>query len=187
MTRSTIDMPGKSLEALIARFERCEAGERIELREDILAFGSSSVGPLADAAIRMPDLSASVSSWLEVLACSMSTPTGRTRHRTWVRASRTEESSMGWRLFRRIRIAPGIRINLSRSWPSLSVGPRGFSKTISGKGVRTTVGLPGTGIFHTDVQPWNPKTSSQRPRCPSCGYAVAKSANFCPHCGAALP
>lgn len=60
---------------------------------------------------------------------------------------------MGWRLFRRIRIAPGIRINLSRSGPSLSVGPRGFQKTIGRKGVRTTVGRPGTGIFHTDVEP----------------------------------
>ena len=93
---------------------------------------------------------------------------------------------MAWRLFRRIRIAPGIGINLSRSGPSLSIGPRGFKKTFGKKGVRTTVGVPGTGVFHTEVEPWTASSPGQRLHCPSCNQVVAKSANFCPHCGAAL-
>jgi len=56
---------------------------------------------------------------------------------------------MGFRFFRRIRIAPGLTVNLSRSGASLSIGPRGAKYTIGPRGSRTTVGLPGTGLFYT--------------------------------------
>jgi hypothetical protein len=46
-----------------------------------------------------------------------------------------------------IRIAPGIRINLSKSGVGVSVGPRGMKVGVDGKGRRyTSVGVPGTGI-----------------------------------------
>jgi hypothetical protein len=45
-----------------------------------------------------------------------------------------------------IRIAPGVRINLSRSGISTSLGGRGATVNIGRKGTRTTVGIPGTGI-----------------------------------------
>jgi len=93
---------------------------------------------------------------------------------------------MGWRLFKRIRIAPGLGINVSRSGLSLSVGPRGFKKTFGPRGVRTTVGLPGTGVYHTDLEPWPTDVEDGRLRCPACHRIVAKSASFCAHCGAAL-
>jgi len=92
---------------------------------------------------------------------------------------------MGWRLFRRLKIAPGVRINLSRSGPSLSIGPRGFAKTFSKRGVRTTIGLPGTGVFHTEIAPWE-QAGDVRRRCRACGQVVGKTAGFCAHCGAQL-
>jgi len=56
---------------------------------------------------------------------------------------------MGLRLFRRIRIAPGITINMSKSGLSTSVGMRGAHVTVGPRGVRRTVGLPGTGVYYT--------------------------------------
>lgn len=56
----------------------------------------------------------------------------------------------GFRLFRRKKLAPGLRLNLSRSGPSLRIGPRGAGITVGGRrGLRATVGVPGTGIYYT--------------------------------------
>ncbi len=56
---------------------------------------------------------------------------------------------MGFRFYRRLHIAPGLAVNLSRSGPSLSVGVRGAHLTVGRRGVTRTLGLPGTGIFYT--------------------------------------
>lgn len=56
---------------------------------------------------------------------------------------------MSFRFWRRIRIAPGVTLNLSKSSASLSFGPRGAKYTISPHGNRVTAGLPGTGLFYT--------------------------------------
>lgn len=56
---------------------------------------------------------------------------------------------MSFRFWRRIRIAPGVTLNLSKSTASLSLGPRGAKYTISPRGNRATAGLPGTGLFYT--------------------------------------
>jgi magnesium-transporting ATPase (P-type) len=56
---------------------------------------------------------------------------------------------MGFRFYRRLRIAPGLSVNLSRSGPSLSLGVRGAHVTVGRKGVTKTIGLPGTGMFFT--------------------------------------
>jgi hypothetical protein len=53
------------------------------------------------------------------------------------------------RFFRRVQIAPGVRLNLSKSGPSLSLGVRGAHVTMGRRGVTRTVGLPGTGVFYT--------------------------------------
>ncbi|HEU0302513.1 MAG TPA: DUF4236 domain-containing protein [Longimicrobium sp.] len=45
-----------------------------------------------------------------------------------------------------IRIAPGVRLNLSRSGISTTLGGRGASVNIGKRGTRATVGIPGTGI-----------------------------------------
>ena len=56
---------------------------------------------------------------------------------------------MAFRFFRRMRIAPGVSVNLSKSGASLSFGPRGAKVTVGPRGVRRTVGIPGTGAYYT--------------------------------------
>ena len=59
---------------------------------------------------------------------------------------------MGYlRFWRRVKIAPGLTLNLSKSGGSLSVGPRGAKYTIGPRGRRATVGIPGTGLFYTQT------------------------------------
>ena len=58
---------------------------------------------------------------------------------------------MAFRFWRRIRIAPGVTLNLSKSGGSLSFGPRGAKFTIGPRGKRATVGIPGTGLFYTST------------------------------------
>ena len=57
---------------------------------------------------------------------------------------------MAFRLFRRIKIAPGITLNLSKSGLSASAGVRGARVTLGPRGVRRTVGIPGTGISYSE-------------------------------------
>lgn len=45
-----------------------------------------------------------------------------------------------------IKLAPGVRINLSKSGISTTLGGRGASVNIGKRGTRTTVGIPGTGL-----------------------------------------
>ncbi|HHL40505.1 MAG TPA: DUF4236 domain-containing protein [Deltaproteobacteria bacterium] len=60
---------------------------------------------------------------------------------------------MGFRFWRRIKIAPGVTLNLSKSGGSLSFGPRGAKFTVGSRGKRATVGIPGTGLFYTTTLP----------------------------------
>lgn len=62
---------------------------------------------------------------------------------------------MPLRFYRRFPLIPGLRLNLSRSGPSISLGHRGFWYTVGPLGRRATVGLPGTGLFwtHQDTTP----------------------------------
>jgi hypothetical protein len=58
---------------------------------------------------------------------------------------------MPLRLTRRIRILPGLRLNLSKSGASISVGHKGAWVTVGTRGRRMTVGLPGTGLYWTET------------------------------------
>lgn len=53
---------------------------------------------------------------------------------------------MALKFGKRIKIAPGIRVNLSKSGVSTTVGPRGASVNIGKKGVHANTGIPGTGL-----------------------------------------
>jgi hypothetical protein len=53
---------------------------------------------------------------------------------------------MGFNFRKSIRIAPGVRINLSKGGISLSGGTRGASINLGRRGVKTTLGAPGTGF-----------------------------------------
>jgi|ERR1700687_3504388 len=57
---------------------------------------------------------------------------------------------MGFRFRRSFKVAPGFRLNLSKSGVSTSVGRRGLWFTIGRRGTRTTVGIPGTGLSYAE-------------------------------------
>jgi hypothetical protein len=48
-----------------------------------------------------------------------------------------------------IRLAPGVRINLSGSGMSTTFGGRGGSVNVGKRGTRATVGIPGTGLSYS--------------------------------------
>ena len=62
---------------------------------------------------------------------------------------------MPLRFSRHFKIAPGIRLNVSKSGVSTSVGTRGAWFTFGTKGTRATVGIPGTGISYTETHSAN--------------------------------
>jgi hypothetical protein len=67
--------------------------------------------------------------------------------------------SMGFRFRKSLIVAKGIRVNLSKSMPSLSIGRRGSTLNINKEGVRSTFGLPGTGLsYQTKRMPWASQT-----------------------------
>ena len=61
-----------------------------------------------------------------------------------------------WRFYRRLRVFPGVTINFSKSGPSVSAGVRGAHMTFGRRGVRRTVGIPGTGIYYTSTRSYAP-------------------------------
>ena len=61
---------------------------------------------------------------------------------------------MGFRLFKRIGIAPGVTFNLSKTGGSFSFGIRGARITFGRTGIRKTVGIPGTGLYYTTHKSW---------------------------------
>ena len=69
---------------------------------------------------------------------------------------------MAFRFFTRKTLFPGVTLNMSRSGPSISVGPRGFRHTFGGRGRRTTVGLPGTGLHYSVQHTKKGKKSNRR-------------------------
>jgi tetratricopeptide (TPR) repeat protein len=71
---------------------------------------------------------------------------------------------MGFRFWRKIKIAPGVTLNLSKSGGSLSFGPRGAKFAVGSRGKRATVGLPGTGLFYTSTFPSGKRTTQKERR-----------------------
>ena len=64
---------------------------------------------------------------------------------------------MGWRYRKRIKILPGIHINISKSGISTNVGVKGASVTFGPKGTYVNAGLPGTGLYRRDKVSIPPK------------------------------
>ncbi len=100
---------------------------------------------------------------------------------------------MGFRFQRRIKILPGVTLNVSKSGVSTSIGTRGAHVTLGKNGVRTTVGIPGTGISYTTVSKGASSKKSAVPaglpylkRCPYCGHGMRKRWEACPECGHTL-
>ena len=61
---------------------------------------------------------------------------------------------MGFRFYRRIRLLPGVRLNLGSRSASVSVGQRGSWLTFGRRRRSASVGLPGTGLRYTSGARW---------------------------------
>ncbi len=55
---------------------------------------------------------------------------------------------MGFRFYRRVKVLPGVYLNMGKQGVSMSFGPRGLKTTIGPKGVRHSFGIPGTGLSY---------------------------------------
>jgi Protein of unknown function (DUF4236)/Bacterial SH3 domain len=58
---------------------------------------------------------------------------------------------MGWRFRNSVKIAPGIRLNFSKSGISTSLGGSGATVNIGSKGTRSTLGIPGSGVSYSTL------------------------------------
>jgi len=58
---------------------------------------------------------------------------------------------MGLRFRKRIKIIPGIWLNLSKSGVSTSIGGKGVTVNLKGDKTKTTVGIPGTGLSYSNT------------------------------------
>ncbi|MBQ2658069.1 MAG: DUF4236 domain-containing protein [Erysipelotrichaceae bacterium] len=56
---------------------------------------------------------------------------------------------MGFRYRKSIKLLPGVKLNLSKSGVSTSVGKRGGTLNFSRRGTRATVGIPGSGLSYS--------------------------------------
>jgi len=71
------------------------------------------------------------------------------------------------RFRKRIRLAPGLHVNLSKKGISLSVGVRGAQITVGRRRVTKTLGIPGSGLSSTSTR--------RRAACESAGDAAPQS------------
>jgi Protein of unknown function (DUF4236)/Putative peptidoglycan binding domain len=65
---------------------------------------------------------------------------------------------MGFRFRRSISLGKLMRVSISKSGMSLGLGPRGFNVNVSSRGVRKTVGIPGTGLSYQTFNRWKSPT-----------------------------
>jgi hypothetical protein len=56
---------------------------------------------------------------------------------------------MGLRFRQRIKLAPGLNLNIGLGGLSLSAGVRGASVTMRKRGLRGNVGIPGSGLSYS--------------------------------------
>lgn len=63
---------------------------------------------------------------------------------------------MGLRFRKSISLCKGVKLNFGKTGASISVGGKGYRKTINTKGqVTTSFGIPGTGVYYTETTSLN--------------------------------
>jgi Protein of unknown function (DUF4236) len=67
---------------------------------------------------------------------------------------------VGFKFRKRIKLAPGLWVNLSKGFPSFSIGKRGLTTNLGKRGVGTTVGIPGSGLSYTTKTAKWPESNS---------------------------
>lgn len=58
---------------------------------------------------------------------------------------------MGFRLRKRIKLLPGLWLNLSKTGVSTSIGGKGLTVNLKGGKVKTTASIPGTGLSYSQT------------------------------------
>ncbi len=58
---------------------------------------------------------------------------------------KVKKTSMKYR--KRIKVIPGVNLNISRRGISTTIGPRGLNVNIGKKGAFLNTGIPGTGLY----------------------------------------
>lgn len=53
---------------------------------------------------------------------------------------------MALRFNKRLKIAPGVKLNISKSGVSTTLGPKGASVNVGKRGTHLNAGIPGTGL-----------------------------------------
>jgi len=69
---------------------------------------------------------------------------------------------MAFRFRKSVKIAPGVRLNFSKSGVSTSIGRRGATVNISKRGTRVTAGIPGTGLSASHLYKATPTSAQQK-------------------------
>lgn len=67
---------------------------------------------------------------------------------------------MGIRFQKRVKLAPGITLNMGTSGCSFSFGQRGARVTVGKNGVRKTIGIPGTGLSYSSYDSFGGKKAA---------------------------
>jgi hypothetical protein len=80
---------------------------------------------------------------------------------------------MPFRFRKSLRLAPGLRVNLSKGGASVSVGGKGFTLNLGKRGARTTVGIPGTGVSYSQSHPIDSTGTASPVRATSFVWLVA--------------
>ena len=87
---------------------------------------------------------------------------------------------MGWRFRKSFKVAPGVRLNVSKKGISTSIGPKGAKINIGPSGTRFTASIPGTGLSYTTRL--DKPISKSMTQCPYCGHKMRKRWDNCPKC-----
>lgn len=70
---------------------------------------------------------------------------------------------MGFNFRKSLKIAPGVRLNITKKGlSSVSLGGKGARVNLGKKGMRTTVGVPGTGLSYSSFSPNQAKRETAR-------------------------
>ena len=104
---------------------------------------------------------------------------------------------MAWRYRKRIKIAPGVHINLSKSGVSTTIGTKGASVNIGKNGTYLNTGIPGTGLYnrrklsgnnnsYTSTKATNQSTSFEKNGCLWWGGTVFILILICAICSVPL-
>ncbi len=56
---------------------------------------------------------------------------------------------MGFRFRKTFKIVPGVKLNLTKSGISTSIGSRGLTVNLKNGQAKTTLGVPGTGLSYS--------------------------------------